>query len=254
MGKYLITGVSSGIGRELVKKVIGHGDSVWGIARRKNLLANLKKELGNNKYFQYSAVDISKPQTWKRIITQLRRKKFQPQIVIFNAAIFRNDFVGKGTTNLETTRELIETNFFSILSGVNELLKIVEPKTKFIFIGSASAFKGGGEEGIGYCASKAALSQALESLHLKHHPKYDFKIVHFGPVDTDMLPLRKKVHFIISAEKAARHIMESVDSPDHIFHYPRLLFLFLRLIKVLPAPLYLMILGKIDALHRQNKK
>lgn len=37
MDRILITGVSSGIGRALTKRLIADGQTVWGIARRQNL-------------------------------------------------------------------------------------------------------------------------------------------------------------------------------------------------------------------------
>jgi len=45
--KILITGASSGIGRELAKQLVKDGHVVWGVARRENLLNDLKKELGD---------------------------------------------------------------------------------------------------------------------------------------------------------------------------------------------------------------
>lgn len=254
MKRYLITGVSSGIGRELTKELIKRGDRVWGIARRTRLLISLKKELGETKSFRYSALDIIRPKSWTKVVDQMRSVRFSPQIIVFNAAIFSNDFSPEGNIDVSSTRKIIETNFFSILTGLNELFKFVKPKTKFIFIGSSSAFKGGGEEGIGYCVSKAAISQTMESLHLKHKSRYNFKIIHFGPVTTDMLPLRNGIHFVISASQAARHIIESIHSHRHIFHYPGRLFFFLRFIKILPTSIYLRILSTIDALHKKNKK
>jgi len=54
--RVLITGVSSGIGRELTKQLVVEGDSVWGVARRKELLINLKKELKGAKIKEVEVV------------------------------------------------------------------------------------------------------------------------------------------------------------------------------------------------------
>lgn len=254
MAKYLITGVSSGIGRTLTKELVKDGHQILGIARRRKLLLDLKKELNGSKKFNFFNLDISKPESWKQIVSKIQRIKFIPRVVILNAAVLNNDFSETKRINLTSTKKIFETNFFSNLRAVNELIKLVKPKTKFIFIGSSSAFKGSGEEGIGYSASKAALSNALESLHLKYKNTFDFKIIHLGPVNTDMLPLKSGVYFVTSPYRAARYIIESINSCDHIFYYPRELFFILRLIKLLPSSIYLMILSKIDAHHLNNKK
>ena len=51
--KILITGTSSGIGRELARQLAEAGHQVWGIARRKDLLESLRHELGGDE-FHYS--------------------------------------------------------------------------------------------------------------------------------------------------------------------------------------------------------
>lgn len=254
MAKYLISGVSSGIGQALTKILIEDGHYVFGIARRERLLKDLKATLATPKRFSFTKQDISKPNSWRKIVAKIRQAKFIPQIVVLNAAILDNDISKMKFINVEITQQIFETNFFSNLRALNELFKLVKPKTKIIFIGSSSAFKGSGEEGIGYSASKAALSNALESLQLKYKDTYDFKIIHFGPVATDMLPLKSKVHFVITPEHAARQIIKTINSRGHIHHCPGSLFIFIRLVKLLPSSIYFKVLSTIDALHRKNTK
>lgn len=253
MTRFLITGVSSGIGRELVKELIKHGNGVWGIARRVSLLASLKEELKETEKFHYSDIDVTKQKTWIKIIAQMKSAKFSPQVVIFNAAILDNDLHTEKAINVGLTKKIIETNFLSIINGLNELFGYVKPGTQFIFIGSSSAFKGCGEEGIGYCVSKAALSQTMESLHLRYNGQYVFKIVHFGPIRTSMVPFKAKVLFMRSPQQAANVIIQAVNSNRHIFYYPLMLFLFLRFIKLLPSPVYLSILKFIDSFHKKHQ-
>ena len=57
MKNVLITGVSSGIGKALTKLLLTKGFRVWGIARRKELLLELKKELHSDKFI-FTAADI----------------------------------------------------------------------------------------------------------------------------------------------------------------------------------------------------
>ena len=254
MRKFLITGVSSGIGKALTVELIKRGHSVWGIARRKNLLIELKKDLGNSKDFLFSSLDVAKSTDWRILISRMRSSKYRPQVVIFNAAILENDIRVNNSIDLATTRKIMETNYFSILSGLNDVMKFLKKKTKIIFIGSSAAFKGSGQAGVGYSSSKAALNSAFESLHQRLGKTFDFKIIHFGPVKTAMVPFSTKVMFMQTPEKAAEAVIRAVDSENHIFFSPWLLFFFLRLIKLLPSRLYLTVFNYIDSVHQRHRK
>src|SRR3989344_2670956 len=105
MARYLITGVSSGIGRALTKRLISQGHHVFGVARRKSLLQSLKKELKNTHKFNYYSVNLSRPDSWDKITKHLLRTKFIPTVIIFNAAIFKKDYLGS-QLDLSLTRNI----------------------------------------------------------------------------------------------------------------------------------------------------
>jgi len=253
MANYLITGVSSGIGRALTKRLIGEGHRVMGIARRNEHLQELKVELNNNQNFSFITIDLAQETAWKDITGRLAQDKFMPNIVIFNAAIFEKDYLSRKLDFIQM-RKSFEINFFSIIKGFETLIDIVKPKTQFIFISSSSAFKGSGAEGIGYPASKSALSTAFESLYQKYKRKYRFKIIYFGPIKTDMLPSASRLTPILSPDQAVEKIVRVIQAYRVINYAPGILFLFLRFIKVLPDYLYLTILSLIDILHFKSSK
>lgn len=253
MTRFLITGVSSGIGRELTKELVKRGDRVWGISRRTTLLVSLKKELNGTERFRYSNIDITKPKAWVKVVTQMKLARFSPQVVIFNAAIFEKDYLGK-KLDFSQMRKSFEVNFFSIIKGFEELVEIVKPRTQFIFISSSSAFKGSGTEGIGYPASKAALSVAFESLYQKYKGRHRLKILYFGPINTDMLPSVSRYTPVLSKDQAVEKIIKTIHSNKAINYSPWYLFLFLRIIKILPVNIYLTILSLIDILHLKSSK
>lgn len=253
MANFLITGVSSGIGRELTKTLVGDGHSVLGIARRKELLRELKFELDAGQKFNFINVDLSVAGAWQEITEYLTEKHFNPDTVIFNAAVFEKDYLGQ-ELDFVKMRNSFEINFFSIVRGFEELIKIVKPNTQFIFISSSSALKGSGAEGVGYPASKSALSTAFESLYQKYKNKYSLKIIYFGPIRTDMLPSASKFTPVLSVQQAVNKIIKVNNSSKVINYAPGILFLFLRMIKIMPDYLYLTILAKIDILHLKSSK
>jgi len=247
--KYLITGTSSGIGKALAKSLVSQGNLVWGVARRRELLSGLKKELGNSPKFIFSAIDISQPKSWSKLIALMRRQRFVPDVVIFNAAITMCDFEKKFESAI--TKKIFAINFMGILEGVESLLGYLKKGSQLIAISSSSSLKGSRVEGVGYAASKAALSIAFESLYLRFKDKYLFKTIYLGPVASGMGPFRKNVPFCISEEGVVQRIMQAVDGDRPIYHYPWPLFLGLRLVKAMPTRIYIAALSLVDGMHRK---
>lgn len=250
MGKFLVTGVSSGIGRALAKKLVIEGNVVWGVARRENLLKELKKELKNSSKFSYFVMDVSKSESWKKLVGQIEKDGFIPDAIIFNAAIMGNDLASD--LDLESTKKMFAVNFFGTLEGVKDLLRILKPGTQFIAISSSSALKGSSLEGIGYPASKAALSIAFESLHQKFKSKYSFKTIYFGPVNSGRGPYKNDSLTILSEERAVKKILCALKGKQVIYCYPKLLFFILKVIKLLPSSIYFNILTMIENYHKKK--
>lgn len=236
MKNVLITGVSSGIGKALTKLLIAEGFRVWGIARRKELLLKLKEELHSDKFF-YTASDIKAENFWDNLIKGFNKKNFVPQEVVFNAAVNENDLVDG--INLEKTQEMMEVNFFSILKGVEIIIKNYSKKLHFIAISSTSAFKGNHKEGIGYAASKGALSIAFESLFQKYfRSRVGFTTVFFGPVKTGMIRFIKAPPLTLTADKAAEYILNAINEGRPFYHYPKISFFMLSLMRLLPNQVF----------------
>lgn len=252
MSNILITGVSSGIGRALAKRLITNGHQIWGVARRKKLLDNLTKEIGGNNHSFFTPMDVAGAGNWPKLIKKMSDNKFIPEMVIFNAAVLKNDLTPEFST--KTTQEIFAVNFFSIMVGVEYLLKFVKLGTQFIAISSLSAFKGSGVEGVGYPGSKAALSIAFESLHQKYNGQHHFKTVYFGPVASGMGPFKKIWPVVLSEEKAVGTIIKAMEGKQIIHYSPRVLFLILKLMKIMPPSLYFCTLSLIERFHLKLAK
>lgn len=249
MKRFLITGVSSGIGRALAKDLVLGGNEVWGIARRKELLQSLDDELRGRGKFCYSVADVAREKDWENLITKMSREKYFPEVVIFNAAIYKPD-LEKGL-EVKLIKETFAVNFFGIIQGLEFLLDFVKRKTQFLAISSLSALKGSAIEGIGYPASKAALSVAFESFHQKYGGKFTFKTLYFGPIATGMSHFEKSSLFVISESRAVKAIEECLVNNKEISYYPWFLFLVIKLMKLLPSNIYFSLLSKIE---RQNQR
>lgn len=241
MKRFLITGVSSGIGRVLTRDLVLKGNEVWGIARRKELLEELSNELKNGNRFFYTVTDVSQEKDWKKLITEMSQKKYSPDVVIFNAAIFKPDLVKD--IDFELLQETFSVNFFGVIQGIKLLLNYVKKKTQFLAISSLSALKGSSIEGIGYPASKAALSIAFESLYLKYKNKFIFKTLFLGPVVGGVSHFKKPSIFVVSEERTAQKIGKCLNKSNEIFYFPWLYFFIMRILKLFPAEVYFKLLS-----------
>ncbi|MDD5415760.1 MAG: SDR family NAD(P)-dependent oxidoreductase [Candidatus Daviesbacteria bacterium] len=253
MSKYLITGVSSGIGKALTKKLISDKQIVWGIARRGQRLKELKEELNNSANFIYTPMDQTEKNCWQSLVNKFKEKNFIPKIIIFNAAISQNDL--KNGIEIETLKKMVDVNFLGIMRGINSLIPFAKPGTQFIAISSFSALKGSGIEGIGYAASKAALSIGFESLYQKYKDKgIIFKTIYFGPIGSGMGPFKKIAPFILSEDQAVNCIINSTKSNKAQFFYPKSIFFIFKIIKLLPSNIYFKILSQMESFHLKLKK
>src|SRR3989344_2943834 len=116
--KILITGASSGIGRELAKQLIKDGHTVWGVARRENLLNDLKKELGD--YFFYTACDVSDQNEIRKISQEMGKMAFSPEVMVLAVGDFLNDI--QPEFDYEIFKKAMDVNLYGALNLVNVFL------------------------------------------------------------------------------------------------------------------------------------
>ena len=208
MLKIFITGVSSGVGRELTKQYIASGHQVWGIARRQSELHKLSRELEDDN-FLFSVCDISSPAQTDETKSEMENNNFIPDIVILNAGI--NPEANKNSFSIDEIEEVIQTNFLGALRWVKIFMPHFQKRKKgqFAAISSLNAYRGD-SRWIGYSASKSALSKSFESLRGRYTDQgVTFTTIHLGAVDTGM-GANSSSPFKISPSKAAANIIKTI--------------------------------------------
>ncbi len=221
--KICITGASSGIGQELVKQLIKDGHSVWGVARRENLLNGLKKELGDS--FLYTACDVSKQNEIQKISQEMAEKSFSPEIIVIAAGDFLNDI--QPDFNYEIFKKAMDVNLYGALNLVSAFLPefIRQNSGQFIAISSITALKPS-LRGIGYPAGKSAMGIAFRGLDLAYREKgVIFSTIYLGPVATEMWNAKKS--FAVADKKqiasAIKKVMKTKKSVYYIPFWPTLI-------------------------------
>ena len=161
--RIFITGVSSGIGRALASNLVKDGHEVWGIARRKNLLEELQKELGEK--IIVSEGDVSDLEKMKTIAVQMRKNDYAPDVVILNAGIKLKD-VNEGLI-FDNTEQSLRINVVGGLFWITEFLPDFFKRNKglFIAISSTAAFRPT-KDSVAYSATKAAMDMVFRGLRL----------------------------------------------------------------------------------------
>ncbi|HBD25114.1 MAG: hypothetical protein A2566_02235 [Candidatus Zambryskibacteria bacterium RIFOXYD1_FULL_40_13] len=231
----LITGASSGIGKSLVKKCIGNGNKVIGIARRRNELEKLKIELSSDRFEYYNA-DVADQNAIKKIRDDLEIENNIPDVIVCAAAMFEKD---THPYDAELIKKTIEVNFFGTMNIVENFLDIFVKNGHghFITLSSITSWRAN-IKGISYPASKAAIAIAFRGLNL-HYQKNNvhFSTIYLGPVETDMWEGRKSF-MLTTPEKVAERIMVLINHPKSVSYIPFLSTTIARLLTLIPDELY----------------
>lgn len=128
--KALITGASSGIGRDMARYLSQKGCNLVIVARRQNLLEELKKDLKTN--VEIEVMDVSKEEN----IYQLFQKHQDIDILINNAGFGKfGEFVD---IDIETEINIINTNIVAVQMLTKLYLQEMIKKNKGYILNVAS--------------------------------------------------------------------------------------------------------------------
>ncbi len=158
---WLITGISSGLGKALAKAVIKKGDIVVGTFRQTAQVGRFNESSPDNAYA--IVMDITDERAIEKGIRSVMDKFGRIDILVNNAGI---GFVGAiEETSLEEVRKVFEANFFGALQLTQSVLPFMrkEKSGHILQISSHGGLKAFAGFGI-YNASKFALEGFSEAL------------------------------------------------------------------------------------------
>ncbi len=179
---WLITGISSGLGKALAEKVIQKGDFVIGTFRNQTQVDDFNERFKEKA--QSILLDINDIGQIEKAI-EFIQKQGRIDILVNNAGF---GFIGAvEEASSKEIREVMETNFFGTLALTQALLPIFRSQKSghILQISSHGGFKAFAGFGI-YNASKFALEGFSEALALELSPLgIHLTIVEPGPFRTD---------------------------------------------------------------------
>ena len=163
----LITGASAGLGVEFARQLSKRGHALVLVARRKERLEDLAKELGNARAV---AIDLSNANAAAKLTADLEAAGEEVEILVNNAGF---GLIGKfDSLDARRERQMIDLNVGTLTDLCRAVApRMIERKSGAILnVASTAAFQPGPKMAV-YFATKAFVLSLSEALHeeLKPH-------------------------------------------------------------------------------------
>ncbi len=187
--KILITGATSGIGRELAERFCKLDNQIIAVGRNEIRLEELAKF--DNRITSFKC-DISSQSELDRLITFIKQEHKDLNVLINNAGIQYDETLLDETYNLQKIEDEISTNLTAPIKLIALLIPILQKNTNsaIINISSGLAIVPKVKSAV-YCATKAAIHIFSKSLRYQLDKVKVFEII--PPlVDTEMTKGRGK--------------------------------------------------------------
>ncbi|MBL8462198.1 MAG: SDR family NAD(P)-dependent oxidoreductase [Thauera sp.] len=195
------------------------------------------------------ALDLSRAGEIERARDRLLAAWGGIDLVVFNAGTYRPLRAWELTA--EAVRETLETNLVGTMSGTAAVLPtlLAQGHGAIALVGSVAGY-GGLPKALVYGPSKAALINFAEVLHLDLSPRgIGVFLIDPGFVAT---PLTAQNDFAMPAlqtpEQAAAAIVDGFACGDFEIHFPKRFTRALKLLQLLPRPLYFALIRRATGL------
>jgi 3-hydroxy acid dehydrogenase/malonic semialdehyde reductase len=230
----LVTGASSGIGQHLAIEMVNRGWKVIGVARRIELLEELKKKLGAESFIPYMC-DVSSCEQIHTVSESMKSQGLNPTLFFLNAGT--GSCEPKWKVSAAANQRIFAVNYIGAIAWVEEWLPIVKQLGGGTFVATSSVMALAPAPGASaYGASKAALAHCFKSLRFQYfHDNIDFNVVFPGLVATKMLKNGgKDLPYVHSPEDEARYIVTQVFKGEKEIEPTWFWPFFMRLLNRLP--------------------
>ena len=236
----LLTGASTGIGKEMAKMLAKENCSLALLARRGEFLDELAGQIKtSNPNIKTFVCDVAKPEEVKKIIMEVREHFKTIDIAILNAGVGSKS--SAEDYSYENAKNTFDVNVLGIVNCAANLLPDFIKRNAGMIVGVSSLADSRGWQGSGfYCASKAAATLLLENLRVELKP-FNVKVIIVKPgfVETPMTAKNKfPMPFLMSAEKAAKIIIQGIKKEKRIIQFPLPTVLGAKLMRIVPEFLF----------------
>ena len=180
----LVTGASSGIGDGIARRFVKAGWRVVGVARRKERLEALAKELSGISETAAFTADVTAPKAGEQAVEFAMKTFGRLDCLVNNAG--SGKWAPVHETDDATVDEVVETSLKAPFRFSRAALHVMKPGSSIIMVGSVFGLIGGLNGGI-YCAVKAGLIGLTQAIAVQYGAKgVRSNVVAPGVIKTDM--------------------------------------------------------------------
>ena len=232
----LITGASSGIGRELAVHLSKENCLLALLARRLDLLNDLAEQIKiNNSRIEILKCDVTNTDDVSSAVNEIKNKLGRIDIAILNAGVGHR--AGPKEYNSSSSKNVFDTNILGITHFIENILPDFIERRDGMIVGVSSLSDSRGWPGNGfYSASKIAVTRLLESLRIDVK-QFNIKVITVKPgfVKTPMTDKNDfYMPFLMSTEKAAKKIINGIRKEKRIIQFPLPTVLGSKIVGILP--------------------
>ncbi|HEY0921642.1 SDR family NAD(P)-dependent oxidoreductase [Rheinheimera pacifica] len=230
----LITGASSGIGRELALHYAANGWIVYAVARSADKLRELEQKPG----IRALPLDLTDNSALQRIAQQLSDDGVVLDLLLLNAGTC--EYVDAKNLDLAAFERTFAINFHAVVAATKYFMPLLKASlAPQLAIVSSMAHFFPFTRSEAYGASKAAVSYFVDSLRVDLADSgISISLIEPGFVDT---PLTQKndfsMPFLVPVTQAASRIYTGLAQGKSRIRFPRRLSLLLKLLSLLPYDL-----------------
>ena len=236
----LLTGASSGIGKELSLQLAQKGARLGLLARRQDVLDSLVEQVEKQQGKAMALpVDVRDAAAVRAAADRIRLELGPIDVMIANAGIG----TAKHATQVkpEQVAEVININLIGAANSVAAVLPEMQTRDSghLVAISSLSAYRGV-PKSAAYCASKAGLSSFFECVRIDlRNTRIKVTIIHPGFIRTPLTAGREaKMPFLMEVDEASRKIIGAIEQGKKSYAFPWQLASLVRAGMIMPNFMY----------------
>jgi len=238
----LVIGASSGIGRAVAELLLKEGARVAMVARRKDAMEGVAA--AHRERALVYPHDVTDYQKTPALFQQITQDLGGLDLIVYASGVLPS--IEENEYSFEKDREVIEVNVLGAFAWLDEAakrfeqLKRVDRSLSGTIVGISSVAGERGRRGNpAYCTSKAALTTYLESLR-NRLSRYGVRVVTIKPgfIDTEMTRGKPGLFWVVSAEDAAKQILDAARRGTHTAYIPARWRLVSFLLKCIPSVIF----------------
>jgi short-subunit dehydrogenase len=232
----VVTGASSGIGRELARQLAARGAKVGVVARRAELLQELVAEIrAAGGTVEAATADVSDRTAVLAAVGELKAKLGPVDLMIANAGVSAP--TGADPVNVPGVELMTKVNFLGVVYAFESVLPamLARKSGHLVAVSSLAAYKGL-PGAAGYCATKAAVNTYCESLRIELGDRgVAVTCVCPGFIHTPMTADQTHpMPFLMDADRAAGRILNALRRRPKVYNFPWLMYRLMKVTRWLP--------------------